>query len=83
MSIVTIIGAIIASFLVLSGLFLSKGAPQEAAAAGLACAFCIIPYVVFRVVQIGTETKARKKFYADVLGKLDAMQKPAASPTPD
>lgn len=78
MSIVTIIGALIALCFVLVGMFATTGAPQEAAAAGMACAFCIIPYVVFRVVQIGNEAKTRQKFYADVLGKLDAMSKPAA-----
>lgn len=48
MRILVFIGAL-AGALCLVGSFIVNGAPQQAALAGMACAFAIIPYVLFRV----------------------------------
>lgn len=48
MRILVFIGALVGA-LCLVGSFIVNGAPQQAALAGMACAFAIIPYVLFRV----------------------------------
>lgn len=53
-------GAVLGVFFML-GTIGVKGAPQEAALAAMACASCIIPYVVFRVRQASVEEEQRKK----------------------
>lgn len=47
----TFIGAAIGGLFLLLGLTASQGAPQEAAAAGMAIAFVAIPYCVTSVLQ--------------------------------
>lgn len=46
---VVFICAIIGALVAIGGLMFSKGAPQEAAAAGMALAITVIPYVIFKV----------------------------------
>ncbi|WP_047472573.1 MULTISPECIES: hypothetical protein, partial [Delftia] len=48
MRVLVYIGAVIAAICLLFSFFVT-GAPQQAALAGMACAFAIIPYVLFRV----------------------------------
>ncbi|AEF91078.1 MULTISPECIES: hypothetical protein [Delftia] len=60
MKYVVYIGAVMGVFFMLSTIGV-QGAPQEAALAAMACAFCIIPYVVFRVRQSAVEEEQRKK----------------------
>ncbi|ONG55729.1 hypothetical protein BKE38_08665 [Pseudoroseomonas deserti] len=49
--VLTIIGALIGGFWLLMAIFGAKSAPQEAAAAAIAAACAIIPYVFARAVQ--------------------------------
>ena len=49
------------------------GAPQQAAMAGMACAFAIIPYVLFRVSQLADADRYRKEM-------LDLMKQDRAKP---
>jgi hypothetical protein len=49
--IVTILACIIAGSLFIFTITSSKGAPQEAAGAAMACAVAIIPYVFARAVE--------------------------------
>lgn len=44
----TIIGALIGGIVLFMGLLTASGAPQEAAAAGIALAFTVIPYCLAR-----------------------------------
>lgn len=46
-----IAGALLGAAILLGGLLLSNGAPQEAAVAGIAVACAIIPYCVARAVH--------------------------------
>lgn len=55
--------ALIASFVV-------PGAPQQAALAAMACAFCVIPYVGFRVSQLTDEENERRAFRAEMLALM-------------
>lgn len=48
---VVFVCAVIGALFVAAGLLFSKGAPQEAAAAGMALAITVIPYVIFRVAS--------------------------------
>lgn len=48
MRILVFVGAIIGAMCLLASFFM-PGAPQQAAMAATACAFAIIPYVLFRV----------------------------------
>lgn len=45
-----ILGAVAASFILLLTFTMTKGAPQEAAGAALACAVAIIPYVLCKAL---------------------------------
>lgn len=54
-------GAVIGVFFVVGGLLMSKGAPQEAAAAAMGLAFAVIPYVIFRVHASVLAEKQRAK----------------------
>jgi len=49
-----------------------NGAPQQAALAGMACAFAIIPYVIFRVFQLAASDRRSKQ----MLDLMKAGQKP-------
>jgi hypothetical protein len=46
---VTIVLALLAGLVFVVGMSAAKGAPQEAAIAGMALAMAVIPYVIFRV----------------------------------
>ena len=60
MRVLVFIGAVLGT-LCLIGSFFMKGAPQQAALAGMACAFAIIPYVLFRVSDSATAEAQRKE----------------------
>jgi hypothetical protein len=55
--------------------FFMNSAPQQAAMAGIACAFAVVPYVGWRVSQITDEENAREQFRADLLKRLEAMER--------
>lgn len=60
MRVLVFIGAVIGSLCLLASFFVA-GAPQQAAMAGMACAFAIIPYVLFRVGATADEETQRKQ----------------------
>lgn len=49
--VLVMVGALIGSLFLMSGLLFSSGAPQEAAAAAMACAFVVIPYCFARAIS--------------------------------
>lgn len=63
------IGVVIGTLCLFASFFVS-GAPQEAALAALACAFAILPYVLFRVGQADVQA-ARHKQLLEALKKRD------------
>ncbi len=71
MGIIAVLGAVIGAICLLIS-FAMSGAPQQAALAGMACAFAIIPYVIFRVFQIGESTRLSKQ----MLELMKSAQKP-------
>lgn len=60
MKFLVFIGAIIGALFLFVSFFMA-GAPQQAAMAGIACAFAIIPYVLFRVAATTDEEVQRKE----------------------
>lgn len=65
MRVLVFIGAVIGT-LCLIGSFFVNGAPQQAALAGMACAFAIIPYVLFRV-QATADAENQRRQIIDLL----------------
>jgi ABC-type phosphate transport system permease subunit len=58
--ILTILGTVVAGLFLAGALFASNGAPQEAAAAALAAAFAVVPYVFTRAIQaMGRDRRER------------------------
>lgn len=60
MGVLVFLGAVIGTLCLLASFFMS-GAPQQAALAAMACAFCVIPYVLFRVSQLGAAERRDKE----------------------
>lgn len=60
MRILVFVGAIIGAVCLLASFFVA-GAPQQAALAATACAFAIIPYVLFRLQSAATAEDQRKE----------------------
>ncbi len=60
MRVLVFVGAVIGSLFLLGSFFMG-GAPQQAAMAGMACAFAIIPYVLFRVQATAIEEDQRRE----------------------
>lgn len=65
MRVLVFIGAVIGALFLL-GSFFVNGAPQQAALAGVACAFAIIPYVLFRV-QATADAENQRREIIDLL----------------
>lgn len=65
MRVLVFIGAFIGALCLLASFFV-KGAPQQAALAATACAFAIIPYVLFRV-QATAQAEDQRKEVIDLL----------------
>lgn len=63
MAVLVFIGAVIGA-LCLAASFFMAGAPQQAALAAMACAFAVIPYVLFRVSQLADADRYRKEMLA-------------------
>ena len=72
-SIATRIGAVFGALVLLIGVSSAKGAPQEAASAGVAIALGVLPYVSYRVLQISREAEERSVQSAEVLKRLDTL----------
>jgi len=60
MAVLVFIGAVIGALCLVAS-FLVSGAPQQAALAAMACAFAIIPYVLFRVSQLADASRYQKE----------------------
>lgn len=75
MRFVVVIGAVIGALCLLATFFVN-GAPQEAALAAMACAFAVIPYVIFRAGQLTDAENERKKFQRELLERLSALEAP-------
>lgn len=73
MRFIVVIGAVIGALFLFATFFIAKGAPQEAAMAAMACAFAVIPYVIFRAGQLTTAENERRAFRAAVLERLDKL----------
>ena len=69
---IVFLGAVIGALFVAGGLLFSRGAPQEAASAAMGLAFAVIPYVIFRVFQLGESDRRSKQ----ILELMKAAQKP-------
>lgn len=75
MRFVVFIGAVIGALFLLASFVVANGAPQEAAMAAMASAFAVIPYVIFRVVQLTEAENERRKFQKELLERLDAFER--------
>jgi len=73
------LGAIAGAFWVFMGLSFSNGAPQEAAAAAMALAFTVIPYALFRVVQLYEARNEEREYRKHVLRRLEALERQGAA----
>lgn len=71
----TVLGSIVGALVLFAGVTAAKGAPQEAAAAAIAIAMGVLPYVVFRVFQTSSQDKKRTAFYESVQESLQAIEK--------
>lgn len=74
MSVLVFLGAVVGA-ICLAASFFMNGAPQQAALAAMACAFCIIPYVLFRVSQLADSDRRSKELIA-------LLKEQAAKPAP-
>lgn len=67
-----LIGSVI-GFLCLVGAFFVNGAPQQAALAGMACGFAVVPYVAFRVSQLEAAALQKKVFFEQMQKRMDEL----------
>lgn len=72
MAVLVFIGAVIGA-LCLVGSFFVSGAPQQAALAAMACAFAIIPYVLFRVSQLADAALQKKVFFEQMQKRMEEL----------
>lgn len=70
-----VLGSIVGALVLITGVAAAKGAPQEAAAAAIAIAMAVLPYVAFRVFQTISQDKKRAAFYESVQRSLDVLEK--------
>lgn len=84
--VLAVIGSILGGLTLFFGGVFASGAPQQAAAAAMAVALPVIPYVLARAVQIITQDGAQKRHNKQLLEKLDkliaAQQAKAPEPKP-
>lgn len=72
-NIVTRIGAVLGALVLLTGVSGAKGAPQEAAAAAIAIALGVLPYVMYRVLQISRDAEEQKAHNTAILQRIDTL----------
>jgi len=72
--VIAFLGSGFGALMLFVGLSTAKGAPQEAAAAAAACALAIIPYVIFRVIQLDSERQRKTNYRTQVLEHLQAIR---------
>lgn len=78
-----IIGAILGGLALFFGGLLASGAPQQAAAAAMAVALAVIPYVLARSVQIVTQDGVQKRQHKELLEKLEKLILAQQAKTPE
>lgn len=78
MRVLVFIGAALGALCLLAS-FMAGSAPQQAAMAATACAFAVIPYVLFRVRQLEDAELQKKVFFTQMQKRMeelvDAQQK--------
>ena len=74
MRLFTIIGALLGLVLTLVAALGSGSAPQQAALAAIALCNAVIPYVLYRVQQIGQQAVLDEKRHLEVLEALKGSQ---------
>jgi hypothetical protein len=74
LGVVSCIGSILGWLVLVVGFLSAKGAPQEAAVAGLAIALAVLPYTFFRAVQLSTAAKRQAEFQAALLRRLESIE---------
>lgn len=72
--ILTFIGALLGTLTAVFGVASANGAPQEAAAAGIALCFALIPYIFLRCAQIEAQ-RAHEKRVLDALERIATWTK--------
>lgn len=72
----SVAGGVVGAIVLALGFASAKSAPQEAAIAALALALAVLPYVVFRTLQISMEATRQREFREAVLRRLETMAKP-------
>ena len=78
-----IIGAVLGGLALFFGGLLASGAPQQAAAAAMAVALPVIPYVLARSVQIVTQDGVQKRQHKQLLERLDNLIAAQQTKTPE
>lgn len=73
--IVAALGSVAGALILVLGMAAAKGAPQEAAIAAMAVAVAVIPYVIFRAVQVIKQAYLTRDFQKELLRRLDALEK--------
>lgn len=71
---IVMIGAVLGLICLVVAVFIG-GAPQQAALAGIACAFAVIPYVGWRASQIDDDVREQRKFRKELIERLEALEK--------
>ena len=74
------VGSVIGGLTLLYGIAASKGAPQEAAAAAMAIAFAVIPYVFARCVQLTKDHLERLDHQKKLIALLEKLSASADAP---
>jgi hypothetical protein len=75
--VLSLLGAVVGGLVLMVGVIGSSGAPQEAAAAGIACALAVIPYCFARAIEklnspsekMFEETRTQTKLLAALANK--------------
>ncbi|WP_053842958.1 hypothetical protein [Paracidovorax avenae] len=79
MGFIAFLGALIGALVLAASFFIANGAPQEAAMAAMACAFAVIPYVLFRVRQLSAQEDELHAFRKELMERLDRLPPPPSS----
>ena len=80
--IITLISTCFASLVLIFGFSGAQSAPQEAAAAALAIALAVIPYVFSRCLQIAADRKIRKEMHEEIVSALRVQSSRSESSPP-
>ena len=78
----TIVGAVLGGVVLVLGVFSASGAPQQAAAAAVAVALGVLPYVIFRVLQSGKRDADLAAIRQEISRSGGASAPRVHSPTP-